>query len=221
MRREAANIPYVPVVGFEKALQALKKAKPGDAINKASLERKDVAGNTYYQVVNAMKFLKMIDKNKKVTANLQLWLTDRASRLKLVQTSYKPLLDTLKMPVKDNTVIKKVIKEQYDMADSVILLATTFFTWAARQGGMNVLEGDRDGIARRGRGAKPGLTRRKVGRPRKKTTAASRDFGFGGRGAVKGIPPVLLNVNLQISKETRRVDIKRMLTDLKEELKEL
>ena len=215
MRKATAYVPYVPVVGFEKAIQAMKNAKVGDPLDKSQLERRGVSGNIYYQVVNALKFLKIIDKNKRITDNLQTWMGDRAGKLKIVQSAYRPLLQKLNLPAKENSAVKKGIKDLYQMADSVVLLATTFFTWAARQGGIDVLEGDMNGTPRRGRGAKPGLARRRS--PRAARVAA---FPIAGSfKTFKGLPPVVFNVNLQVSKETKKNDIRRMLADVKEELK--
>ncbi|MFC2173240.1 hypothetical protein ACFLU6_11505, partial [Acidobacteriota bacterium] len=167
MKKQAANIPYVPVVGFEKAVRVHRDAKVGDPLDKAALDRRGVSGNTYYQVVNALKFLNIIDQNKRITENLAVWNNGQDGKRKIIQTAYKPLFGKLKLPSKDNGPIKKSIKDIYKMADSVVLLSTTFFVWAARQGGLDVLEGDQNGVPRRGRGAKPGLARRRVGRPRK------------------------------------------------------
>ncbi|MFC2173144.1 hypothetical protein ACFLU6_11000 [Acidobacteriota bacterium] len=103
------------------------------------------------------------------------------------------------------------------MADSVILLATTFFAWAIRQCGKNVLESDQDGIPRQSRGAKPGIKRRKVGRPRKAVTVPIQYSGLG-LNMKKGSPPVVFNINLKISTDTKKEDLRRIFSDLKDEL---
>lgn len=212
------SVPYVPVVGFEKAIHALRDARIGDPLDKAALEKADVKGNTFYQAVNALKFFKIIDGNKRITANLHLWSKGAEGRGKLIHTAFKPVLDRLKFPVKDTTPIKKAIKDQYKMADSVILLATTFFCWAVREAGINVLVGDESGAPRRGRGAKPGLGRGRRGRPR--PSRRSQLFAPGAVLADAGVPGIVLNVNIQISKDTKKADLHRMLIDLRDELKE-